>query len=68
MTLLPLAPFRQRMRVRAYGSRWLPSLVGRLLMYFIMSTVNQDRQYAARSESGALSQPATHVHVTHTCT
>jgi hypothetical protein len=44
MTLLPVQPFEVRMRFSAYTTAGVPWFVGRLLLYFIMNTVEQDRQ------------------------
>ena len=35
------SPFRQRMRVVAFGSRTLPWVLGRVLLYFVLGTVNR---------------------------
>ena len=44
MTLLPTAPFCVTMRFAAYTTAGVPWVVGRLLLYFIINTVEQDRQ------------------------
>lgn len=44
MTLLPVEPFRQQMRFRAFTTGGVPYWAARLLVYFVMGTVNQDRQ------------------------
>lgn len=44
MTLLPVEPFRQQMRFRAFATGGIPYWAARILTYFVMGTVNQDRQ------------------------